>query len=176
MSHLQYFFDVEEKKSFELPGAKPHYNPHRFGQVQHIFLDLVLDIPRQIFKGICTITLTPVRKNITQLTLDAVDLTIESVLIDNISQPFDYDGEVITINLSKPTTDQDLKIAIAYNKEKPQRGLYFITPDEYYPNKPSQVWTQGEDEDSRYWFPCFDYPGQLATSEIRSTFRLYCNL
>jgi aminopeptidase N len=30
-----------------------------------------------------------------------------------------------------------------------------------------QVWTQGEDEDSRYWFPCFDYPGQLATSEIR---------
>ncbi|HIK47277.1 M1 family metallopeptidase, partial [Thermosynechococcus sp. M55_K2018_012] len=28
-------------------------------------------------------------------------------------------------------------------------------------------WTQGEDEDSRYWFPCFDYPGQLATSEIR---------
>jgi len=167
MSHLQYFFDVEEKKSFELPGAKPHYNPHRFGQVQHIFLDLVLDIPRQIFKGICTITLTPVRKNITQLTLDAVDLTIESVLIDNISQPFDYDGEVITINLSKPTTDQDLKIAIAYNKEKPQRGLYFITPDEYYPNKPSQVWTQGEDEDSRYWFPCFDYPGQLATSEIK---------
>ncbi|WP_373479699.1 M1 family aminopeptidase [Geminocystis sp.] len=167
MSHLQYFFDVEEKKSFELPGAKPHYNPHRFGQVQHIFLDLVLDIPRHTFKGICTITLTPVRRNITQLTLDAVDLNIESVLIDNISQPFDYDGEVITINLLKPTTDQDLKIAIAYSKEKPQRGLYFITPDEYYPNKPSQVWTQGEDEDSRYWFPCFDYPGQLATSEIK---------
>ncbi|MEY3332429.1 MAG: hypothetical protein RLZZ176_729 [Cyanobacteriota bacterium] len=30
-----------------------------------------------------------------------------------------------------------------------------------------QIWTQGEDEDSRYWFPCFDYPGQLSTSEIR---------
>ncbi|MBD0308638.1 MAG: M1 family metallopeptidase, partial [Microcoleus sp. T1-bin1] len=29
------------------------------------------------------------------------------------------------------------------------------------------VWTQGEDEDSRFWFPCFDYSGQLATSEIR---------
>ncbi len=167
MSHLQYYFDGEEKKSFELPGAKPHYNPDRYGQVQHIFLNLELDIPNQSFTGICTITLTPVRNNITQLSLDAVDLTIESVLIDSVSQPFEYDGEVITINVLHPTTEEDLKIAIAYSKEKPQRGLYFIAPDEYYPNKPSQVWTQGEDEDSRYWFPCFDYPGQLATSEIK---------
>ncbi|MGI0481655.1 M1 family aminopeptidase [Geminocystis sp. CENA526] len=164
MSH--YYFDAEEKKSFELPGAKPHYNPHRYGQVQHIALDLDLDIPQQSFQGICTIILTPVRSNITQLTLDAVDLTIKSVLIDNVSQPFDYDGEAITINLLQPTTQEDLKISIEYSKEKPQRGLYFIAPDEYYPSKPSQVWTQGEDEDSRYWFPCFDYPGQLATSEI----------
>jgi aminopeptidase N len=169
MSHLQYYFDSEEKKSFELPGAKPHYNPDHYGQVQHIFLDLDLDIPNQSFTGICTITLTPVRKNIPQLSLDAVDLTIESVLIDNVSQSFEYDGEVITINLLPPTTEEDLKIAIAYSKEKPQRGLYFIAPDEYYPNKPRQVWTQGEDEDSRYWFPCFDYPGQLATSEIKIT-------
>ena len=58
-------------------------------------------------------------------------------------------------------------IAIAYSVEKPQRGIYFIQPDKHYPNKPTQVWTQGEDEDSRYWFPCFDYPGQLSTSEIR---------
>jgi len=42
-----------------------------------------------------------------------------------------------------------------------------VQPTEAQPNKPTQVWTQGEDEDSRYWFPCFDYPGQLATSEIR---------
>ncbi|BAQ62883.1 aminopeptidase [Geminocystis sp. NIES-3708] len=169
MSHLQYYFDTEEKKSFELPGAKPHYNPDRYGQVQHIFLDLDLDIPHQSFRGICTIILTPVRNNITQLSLDAIDLTIESILIDNISQAFEYNGEIITINLLQPTTEEDLKIAITYSKEKPQRGLYFIAPDEYYPDKPSQVWTQGEDEDSRYWFPCFDYPGQLTTSEIRVT-------
>lgn len=166
MSH--FYFDSEDKKSFELPGAKPHYNPDRYGQVQHIALDLNLDISNQSFQGICTITLTPVRKNITQLTLDAVDLEIESVLIDNISQPFDYDGEVLTINLLTPiNSNQDIKIAINYSKIQPQRGLYFIAPNEYYPDKPSQVWTQGEDEDSRYWFPCFDYPGQLATSEIK---------
>ena len=85
----------------------------------------------------------------------------------NISQPFETDGKQLTINLLQAAGTEALEIAIAYRVDKPERGLYFIGPDEHYPNKPTQVWTQGEDEDSRYWFPCFDYPGQLATSEIR---------
>ena len=166
MSH--FYFDAEEKtRSFELPGARPHYNPDRPGQVNHILLDLVLNIPEQSFKGTCTTTITPVRPGINRLTMDAVDLTIESVLIDGISQQFDYDGEQIEIHLQQPTTNAAIKVEIAYSVENPQRGLYFISPDEHYPHKPTQVWTQGEDEDSRFWFPCFDYPGQLATSEIK---------
>ena len=166
---MSLYFDTEEKKtkSFELPGAKPHYNPDRPGQVNHICLDLVLDIPNQSFQGTCTITLTPVRKGIKQLTLDAVDLDIESVLVNEARQPFDYDGEKIQINLSQPATEEQLHITIAYGVDHPQRGIYFIQPDEHYPDKPTQVWTQGEDEDSRFWFPCFDYPGQLTTSEIK---------
>ena len=167
MSH--FYFDAEEKdtRSFELPGAKPHYNPDRPGQVDHIFLDLILDIPNQSFKGTCTTTITPVRPGIELLTMDAVDLDIESVLVESISQNFDYDGEQIQIHLQQPATTEAIKVEIAYSVDHPQRGLYFISPDEHYPDKPTQVWTQGEDEDSRFWFPCFDYPGQLATSEIR---------
>ena len=51
----------------------------------------------------------------------------------------------------------------------PRRGLYFIAPDAGYPDKPTQVWTQGQDEDSRYWFPCFDQPHEKATSEVTVT-------
>lgn len=167
MSH--FYFDAEEsdRKSFELPGARPHYNPDRPGQVDHIRLDLVLNIPERAFKGTCTTTITPVRPGIDRLTMDAVDLTLESVLVDGVSQQFDYDGEQIVIYLQQPTTTAAIKVAIAYSVDCPQRGLYFIHPTENYPDKPTQVWTQGEDEDSRFWFPCFDYPGQLATSEIR---------
>jgi len=162
------FDSKDNHRSFELPGAKPHYNPDRPGQVKHIFLDLNLDIPNQSYHGICTIELLPVRSGINLLTLDAVNLNIQSVQIDNKPQKFDYDAEQLSIQLDSPTQlDQQLTIAIAYSVEKPQRGLYFIQPSEHYPNKPTQVWTQGEDEDSRFWFPCFDYPGQLATSEIR---------
>jgi aminopeptidase N len=102
------------------------------------------------------------------LTLDAVNLKIESVQVNEVTQKFEYDGEQLCIYLSQPTEiGHRLLIAIAYAAEKPQRGIYFIQPDKHYPHKPTQVWTQGEDEDSRYWFPCFDYPGQLSTSEIR---------
>ena len=163
------YFDAEEngRKSFELPGAKPHYNPDRPGKVDHIFLDLVLDIPQQSFQGTCNIVLTPVHSGITKLNLDAVDLNIESVLVNNVAQPFNYDGEQLEINLLNPTGNKAITVSINYHVKQPQRGLYFIAPDEHYPHKPTQVWTQGEDEDSRFWFPCFDYPGQLATSEIR---------
>ena len=166
MSH--FYFDAEsDDRKFELPGARPHYNPDRPGQVEHIFLDLVLDIPDGSFKGTCTTTIIPVRGGIDRLTMDAVDLAIESVLVDGVSQEFDYDGEQIEIYLQQPATTEAIKVEIAYSVDQPQRGLYFIQPTEDYPNKPTQVWTQGEDEDSRFWFPCFDYPGQLATSEIR---------
>ncbi len=164
------YFDTEDngRQSFELPGARPHYNPDRPGQVEHIFLDLTLDIPNQSFAGTCTIRLNPIRDGITSLDLDAVNLIIQSVQVDGAAQAFDYDGEQLHVRLGQPTqAGKSVDIAIAYGVEKPQRGLYFVAPNTDYPNKPTQVWTQGEDEDSRFWFPCFDYPGQLATSEVR---------
>ncbi|MBE9052447.1 M1 family metallopeptidase [Nostocales cyanobacterium LEGE 11386] len=167
---LQSYFDTENNghKSFELPGSRPHYNPDRPGQVEHIFLDLSLDIPHQSYHGSCSIRLLPVRSGIDRLTLDAVNLNIQSVQVDEVAQDFDYNGEQLAIKLTQPTQiGKRLLIAIAYAVEKPQRGIYFVQPDQHYPNKPTQVWTQGEDEDSRFWFPCFDYPGQLSTSEIR---------
>ena len=168
----------KKHKSFQLPGAKPHYNPDRPGQVEHIALDLVLDIPQQSITGTSKIRLRPVRNGITDLTLDAVNLRIDSVTIssqieakpdsDKAKSKFDYDGEFLKIYLNEPTqANVPIEIAITYAAEQPQRGIYFVQPTEHQPHKPTQVWTQGEDEDSRYWFPCFDYPGQLATSEIR---------
>ncbi|WP_349306858.1 M1 family metallopeptidase [Lyngbya confervoides] len=153
---------------FELPGAKPNYVPDRPGQVEHIFLDLALDIPQQHCAGTCHLRLNPIRDGIASVTLDAVNLNIQAVKVDKHPQDYDYDGHHLTIPLSQPTqAGKALTFSIDYSLDHPQRGLYFIAPSSDYPEKPTQVWTQGEDEDSRYWFPCFDYPGQLATSEVR---------
>lgn len=174
MSHFYADEDKSGLRAFELPGARPHYTPDRPGQVEHIALDLAIDIPNQALQGTCSIRLNPIRDGIEHLTLDAVALEIQTVTVTTVAQPqpqacaFDSDGETLTITLPQPTIGgQPLTLVIAYAVEKPRRGLYFIQPTSAYPDKPVQVWTQGEDEDSRYWFPCFDYPGQLATSEIR---------
>jgi aminopeptidase N len=150
MSHLYFDAESSDRQSFELPGARPHYNPDRPGQVNHIFLDLVLDIPHQSFHGTCTTTIIPVRSPIERLTMDAVDLEIASVLVDGVSCQFDYDGSKIGIHLEQATTTEVMKVEIAYSVDHPQRGLYFIQPTTDYPDKPTQVWTQGEDEDSRF--------------------------
>jgi aminopeptidase N len=168
MPHFSFDGDNNGRRSFELPGARPHYNPDRPGQVEHIFLDLVLDIPNKSYRGTCQLRIKPVRDGIDRLTLDAVNLQINRVQSAGVEQRFDYDGEQLLVYLGQVTkAGENLEIAIDYQVENPQRGIYFISPTEDYPEKPVQVWTQGEDEDSRYWFPCFDYPGQLATSEIR---------
>jgi aminopeptidase N len=49
------------------------------------------------------------------------------------------------------------------------KGLYFINPDERMPNKPRQIWTQGETEASSAWFPTIDRPNQKTTAEISMT-------
>jgi aminopeptidase N len=155
-------------RSFQLPGAKPHYTPDRPVQLLHIALDLALDLEQRTGQGTCTLTLRPIRHGLQRLTLDAVNQRIQSVMVAGQPQGFDYDGEHLQVYLSTPPAgDQPFDLIITYRLEQPQRGLYFIAPDRDYPTKPLQVWTQGEDEDSRYWFPGLDYPGQLVTSEIR---------
>ena len=155
-------------RSFEFPGAKPHYSPDRPGQVAHIALDLVLDLEQCQCQGTCEIRLIPLRSGISHLTLDAVGQQISHVSVNGEAQSFDYDGQYLQVYLHQPLqTGEAIVLSITYHLDRPQRGLYFIQPTADYPQKSVQVWTQGEDEDSRYWFPCFDYPGQLATSEIR---------
>ncbi|MEM9136357.1 MAG: M1 family metallopeptidase [Cyanobacteria bacterium P01_F01_bin.42] len=162
------FFDSDSGNRFELAGAKPNYVPDRPGQVEHIFLDLVLDIPNQRCEGVCQIKLRPVRQGIKTIELDAVDMEIRGVKVGKQKQRFTYDGDRLTVHLRNATkANRVLTLTIDYTLDQPQRGLYFIAPNKHYPNKPTQVWTQGEDEDSRFWFPCFDYPGQLSTSEVK---------
>mgnify|MGYP003632746846 FL=1 len=153
-------------REFALPGTKARYAPDRPFDVQHYKLDLELDIEAKSFSGTCTIRLAPVSPDQTYVELDAVELDILRVCEDGDERSFSHDGKTLRIHFAEAAVaGLPLEIAIEY-AAVPRRGLYFVGPDEHYPNKPSQVWTQGQDEDSRYWFPCFDSPIFKATSEV----------
>jgi aminopeptidase N len=154
-------------KEFALPGARPQYMPDKPGNVEHIALIVSIDLEAKSLTGTCRIRLRVIDGGVRTLRLDAVEMRVSAVSIDGAGSAFMHDGKQLTLELAQaPEAEQVLEIAIQYQVEKSRRGIYFTGPTADYPDKPIQVWTQGEDEDSRFWFPCFDYPGQLATSEM----------
>jgi len=158
-------------RPFPLPGDKPHYAPNREYALEHIFLDISLDFQAKTVTGIVHTTLRPVNDGLTSITFDSDDTVVERITIEGEDKPleFSHAGERLKINLATArNADEELTLAIEYTAT-PRRGLYFVVPDEAYPNKNLQAWSQGQDTDNHSWFPCFDAPNQKATSELRVT-------
>ncbi len=162
-------YGAAAQRPFALPGDQPHYARDRAVDVRHITLEIAIDPKAKRIEGTARHTFAPINDGLTQLEFDAVEMEIGAVRLEGSDLPFSYDGARLRIDLGGPrNAGEELTVAIAYSAE-PRRGLYFVGPDEGYPDKPLQVWSQGQDEDSRHWFPCFDFPNQLATSEVLVT-------
>lgn len=162
----EYLDDKPTWKPFMKKGTEPKYCRDRDVDVQHIKLELAVDFKTRTLTGTATLTVQPIQAGHKSLNLDACEMTIASVKADGKSVEFHHDGEVLTVHFGRELSPESpTDIAVSYQC-KPRRGAYFVGPDKGYPNKHLEFWTQGQDEDSRYWFPCFDYPNEKATSEI----------
>ncbi len=152
---------------FTLKGSAPHYAPDRTFDTEHIRLDLVLDIPRKTLRGTASFRLRALADRAERLVLDAVNFKIESVRSAGRVLKFDYDKRKLTVHFPKRLrAGSRASLDVAYRVTQPKLGLHFIVPDRGYPDRPVQVWTQGEDEYARYWFPCHDAPQDRVTSEV----------
>ncbi len=158
-----------DRRPFNLPGDTRHDARDRTVDIQNISLDLGLDLEAGKVAGTATIVLAPIVEGVRTVTLDAVDLTVHSIRQNGRNLPFDNDGKELIVHLGRPRKPgRSITLAIDY-EATPRRGLYFNRPDADYPDRPWQAWSQGEDEDSRHWFPCYDYPNDRVTSELRVT-------
>ena len=81
-------------------------------------------------------------------------------------QQYSYDSEQIVIPLPPDVSGGSVEIDY---RAVPRLGLYFLGPDEEVPDRPTQVWSQCQDEDGKYWFPCQDKPHVKMTYELRAT-------
>ncbi len=153
-------------REFAFPETRPYYAADRLVDIEHIRITVDVDIAGKAVRGAVTLRITALADVVHQIELDAVELSISAVTIADKPVDFSHDGKKLRITLATrlkagTTTTVDISYTGA-----PRRGLYFIAPDVDYPNKPLQVWSQGQDIDSRYWFPCFDAPHEKATSEV----------
>jgi aminopeptidase N len=157
-------------RPFALPGAEPRYARDRVARVKHVRLDVALDFERRRIDGTATTTLAAITDGLASITLDAVELEVrEATDGAGARLEFSHDGERLVVRFARPlAAGEEAVLRIAYGGA-PRRGLYFVRPDAHYPAKAVHAWTQGQDEDSRYWFPCYDYPNEKFTSEVAAT-------
>jgi aminopeptidase N len=153
-------------REFAFPGTRARWAPDRVVDIQHLALTLDVDPAERSVAGTAVLRCRVIAADTRAVELDAVELTIERVAVGGAAAGFRHDGKKLRIELARPAAaGSELVIEVGY-RGAPRRGLYFIAPDEAYPDKPVQVWSQGQDEDSRYWFPCFDAPHEKATTEL----------
>jgi aminopeptidase N len=155
----------EAKKKFELPGSRPHYAPSLSITITHMRLEVEPDLQKQTISCRQEIEITAVIDT-DSVELDAAELAIKSVSSSNKKLSFKAVGDRLVVRLGKKLTEgARAKIAIAYDA-KPRKGCYFVAPDNHYPDKRLEMWTQGQTTEAKYWFPCIDHPQVKFSSEI----------
>src|SRR6266849_6123324 len=133
--------------------------------LQHSRVALRFDLEQKKIIGDVTHTLSVLRDGTEKLSFDSSGLQIQSVTVNKATAKFETTETKLNVSLAKPAKAGDkFDVQIKY-EGKPTKGLYFILPDKDYPNRPKQIWTQGESEDTRYYLPTYDYPNDRLTTE-----------
>ena len=154
--------------------------------VKHVALDLRFDWAKRQAWGTATITLAPLTET-DHVALDAAKLTISTVSSRGGTKlPFTCDGSDANDNLHI-TLDrtyragEDATVVIGYrtnwvNTSDPNnlwgsygKGIRFFGPTSTEPKKRRQIWSMGEPAGNRYWFPGYDAPNDLRTTEFAAT-------
>ncbi len=153
-------------KRFELPGSRPHYPPTKQFSIMHIKLYIKPDFNNSSIECKEELSIVSNMDGLKAVTLDAAELNIKSIMLGEQMLNFKHIDDKLRIELPSTLSEgEEVRLTIEYNA-KPRKGLHFVKPDEYYPKRRLQVWTQGESEYSKYWFVCFDHPDMRFTSEV----------
>ncbi|ALR30947.1 peptidase M1 [Chryseobacterium sp. IHB B 17019] len=182
------FFSANVAAQTETSGREKVYRAThtKVTELKHTKLKVNFDYQKEQMNGEEWLTAAPFFYPSNELTLDAKSMLIHEVALDMNGKKtplkYDYKDDILKIILDKTyQKNQDYTVYIKYtsrpNEVKQQgsaaindaKGLYFINAQGKDPDKPTQIWTQGETESSSAWFPTIDKPNQKTTQEIYMT-------
>jgi aminopeptidase N len=145
-------------------GDEPYARSKDY-DLQHSKIALKFDVDQKKVIGDVTHTLTILKEGTDKIWFDSAALSIQSVTVNKSAAKFESKETRLVVPLpSAAKVGQKFEVEIKY-EGKPTKGLYFILPDKDYPDRPKQIWTQGESEDTRYYLPTYDYPNDRLTTE-----------
>ncbi len=163
-----------------------NYIRSRTVDIIDVSIDIHFDWEKEQAIGETTITLAPF-KDTDSFPLDAASMTIDSVKLANgkeLKYTYDgnKDGDNLIVMLDRMYVGgEEIKVKVAYKTNYVNtadadtaigsfgRGLRFIKPTANDPKKLRQIWSQGESEFNRYWFPSYDTPNDFRTSDLYAT-------
>ncbi|GMU86629.1 MAG: hypothetical protein AMXMBFR48_18710 [Ignavibacteriales bacterium] len=147
------------------PLPELNHTTRNYDQI-HIALHLSFDFEKKQVHGISEFTFTPLTEGFALLRLHSKTTSVKSVTLRNKKLKFDSDDEYLSITMDKKYSSRDtLTLTIAYTS-LPERGMFFFSPSKEFPSMPYQIWTQGQADNNRYWYPAYDLPDDKLTSEI----------
>jgi aminopeptidase N len=149
--------------------ARPNFNREQTYDVQHYTIRASFDRRAKKVFGDTTVSLKPLKAATTSVELDAVGLAFDSVKLDGTDTQLKYRTTIdkVIVTLDKPYGPSDtVSIRFKYSTKEPKKGVYFVDAEkENGTGHSDQIWSQGEAEEARYWFPSFDFPSDKATTE-----------
>lgn len=164
-------------KNYKLPVYRASHT--RTHDLIHTVLDLRFDWEKEQVLGKAMLTLSPYFYPSSAVTLDAKGFELESIRLKGAATGLDYeyDGQQVTIDLGRTyQKEEEYTLEIAYVASPAasggsaaitsDKGLFFIDPRDEDPDKPTQIWTQGETEHNSRWFPTIDKPNERTTQEM----------
>ncbi|MER3408360.1 MAG: hypothetical protein C4292_06495, partial [Nitrososphaera sp.] len=157
-------------KKFALPGSSAHYPPSLAFTITHMRLEVEPDLNAQSISCRQELEIEAIQAT-DVIELDAAELDFQSVVIaggQNVAS-FRTLGDRLIIKLSKALAEGERAIISTAYSARPRKGFYFVAPDQHYPNKHLEAWTQGETVEAKHWFPCIDHPQVKFASDITVT-------
>ena len=155
--------------SFLAPPDAPDnrkYAPDREVDLLHLALDVTPDFKQRTVEGRATLRFKPIAKPVQELKLDGVDLTVQSVTATEKVIGYQATAEKVIVTFAEPVPiGKEASVTISYSAA-PKMGLYFRTPEMGYREGDTHLFSQGEQTEARNWYPCFDSPNEMSTSEI----------
>jgi aminopeptidase N len=152
---------------FAEPGIEPHYAPDSGFVLKHTDLHLTIDPVGKTMSGEAVLHIAPLPSGLGEVIFDLDDLYVASVENADTGSALSYRHDSGKIRILGVPAEGG-KIRICWSGA-PTRGLYFTGPNAAVPDRPHMAWSQCQDEDAHFFFPCLDRPGVKAPMDIRIT-------
>lgn len=150
--------------------VRPNFNRSQTFDAQHYVIRANFDRANKKVIGDTTISLKPLDNGFATVELDATDLDFQSVKIEpsGIELKHKTSPGKVALTLDKVYSKGELVTIRLKYTATPKKGVYFVAGQNDSRGieiHSSQIWTQGEPDEARHWFPSFDFPSDKATIE-----------